>query len=731
MSACELTAASRGYPTPSGYCAWQSSGSQVVGGYFMKKYPWTKVPYLYVTYKVKTCLPGWNLSRSTGICTKAPPQNHGGTCKKTGNPIATGVGNKFESSVDMSFPGGLVFRRFYGSDHIAGWGGPFVKWSHNYARRLMYSHSDKSVRSIAADGKVLLFTASGQDYVAPAGVRDLLVPQRNSNNDIIGWTYLAIDRRQIDIYGSEGELQEVIDLSGKRVTLAYDPNQMPGVRLDSITDDYGKSITLQYDSAGRLEKLISPAASEVLYAADALGNLSTVTYPDDDTDPTNNPQLIHHYNEPAHTGGANLPNAMTGITHPGGIRYSTFQYNADGMATSTEHAQGAGHFDLAYGPDFTSTVVTDYRGTQRTHHFATVAGVVRPTGVSQPGGAGCDAASSSISYDAVGNVSAKSDFNGNQTCYATDAARNLEAARIEGLDSTQSCPTDVTAATPGTGQRKISSEWHPLWRMKTRVAAPMRITTWVYNGEPDPTNQGQILTCAPPEAEVADGVPIAVLCKKVEQATTDETGGAGFAATAEGAPRIWQYTYDELGKMLTLDGPRTDVADVTTYQYWAADATCPGAAEGTGMDKGCRGRLQSVTNAANHTTSYTKYNAHGQVLSYTNPNGLVHSVAYDARDRVISKTVNGRSTAYTYDPRGLMTRITQPDGSYVEYVFDDAQRQIGVRDNLGNAIDYVLDAGGNQISQTVKDATGALRRAVTREYDALSRMQRETRGEVQ
>lgn len=116
--------------------------------------------------------------------------------------------------------------------------------------------------------------------------------------------------------------------------------------------------------------------------------------------------------------------------------------------------------------------------------------------------------------------------------------------------------------------------------------------------------------------------------------------------------------------------------------------------------------------------------------SYTDPNGLAHSFTYDARDRLTGHTVNGRTTQYGYDPRGLLTRITQPDGSYVKYLYDDAERQIGIRDKLGNAIDYVLDAGGNRVSETVKDATGALRRAVTREYDALSRMQREIRGEA-
>ena len=48
--------------------------------------------------------------------------------------------------------------------------------------------------------------------------------------------------------------------------------------------------------------------------------------------------------------------------------------------------------------------------------------------------------------------------------------------------------------------------------------------------------------------------------------------------------RTWTYTYNSFGQVLTEDGPRTDVSDVTTYTYYtcATGGECvraPGRAE--------------------------------------------------------------------------------------------------------------------------------------------------------
>ncbi len=243
-----------------------------------------------------------------------------------------------------------------------------------------------------------------------------------------------------------------------------------------------------------------------------------------------------------------------------------------------------------------------------------------------------------------------------------------------------------------------------------REAQPNKITTWVYHGRPDPTAGGAIASCAPSDAYVYDTVPIAVLCKQVEQATTDTTGGAGFGATANGAPRIWTYTWNRHGQMLTANGPRTDVADVTTYEYYP-DTTA----------NWTKGDLKTLTNALGQVWSFTQYDAAGRLLSMTDPNGVLTTQTWHPRGWLTSRTTAGATTSWSYYPTGLLQRQTLPDGRYDDYTWDDAHRLTDVTDALGNRTHYTLDAAGNVTQVDVTDAGNQLARQQRTEYDLLGR----------
>jgi YD repeat-containing protein len=283
----------------------------------------------------------------------------------------------------------------------------------------------------------------------------------------------------------------------------------------------------------------------------------------------------------------------------------------------------------------------------------------------------------------------------------------LETARLEGLTGQVGygyC-ADSSFASPPNGARRTSTQWHPDWRLETRRAEPKLITTSVYNGHG--------ASCAPADALV-DGKPIAVVCSKTEQPTTDESGAAGFSATTTGTARTWSY-YNRWGQVLTSDGPRTDVSDTTAYEYYPdtqADWTM--------------GDLKQITNAVGQVTRFTKYNRHGQVLERIEPSGLVTTYTYDLRQRLTSVTAGAEQSRYEYWPTGLMKKATLPDGAYVEYSYDPAQRLVAVNDHRGSRIDYVLDAMGNRTSETAKDPGGALVRNVARVIDALNRVQQMT-----
>ena len=164
------------------------------------------------------------------------------------------------------------------------------------------------------------------------------------------------------------------------------------------------------------------------------------------------------------------------------------------------------------------------------------------------------------------------------------------------------------------------------------------------------------------------------------------------------------------------DGPRTDVSDITTYHYYAPDASC------TGGHFGCRGQVASVTNALGHATDITHYNAHGQPEEIYDANDLVTTLAYDNRQRLTTKTVGSEVTSYQYDNVGQVKRITSPDTSYLNFTYDAAHRLTAIADNLGNRIQYTLDNIGNRTQEEIFDSTNNLAQRKTREFDALNRL---------
>jgi YD repeat-containing protein len=202
-----------------------------------------------------------------------------------------------------------------------------------------------------------------------------------------------------------------------------------------------------------------------------------------------------------------------------------------------------------------------------------------------------------------------------------------------------------------------------------------------------------------------------------EQATIDLIGTAGFAATLQNSTRTWTYTYNSLGQVLSADGPRTDVVDKTTYTYYLA----------TDANVGNRGNLATVTNALGQVTTLSNYDANSRVGTITAANGVITSLLYTPRGWLKTLTVTGgtliETTQYTYTPGGLLSTVTQPDGSILTYGYDNAHRLTTITDSLNNKITYTLDNAGNRLNEAATDSTGALRRNITRIYDALNRLQ--------
>lgn len=175
-------------------------------------------------------------------------------------------------------------------------------------------------------------------------------------------------------------------------------------------------------------------------------------------------------------------------------------------------------------------------------------------------------------------------------------------------------------------------------------------------------------------------------------------------ATAAGAPRITSMTYNAAGLISAVDGPRIEVSDITTYDYDA------------------QGNQIKITNALGQETNITSHDAHGLPLTIVDPNGTVTSLVYDARMRLLSQTVDGQTTSFSYDGAGNIVQTTLPNGSYLINTYDAAQRLVDIEDNLGNTVTYTLDGMGNRVQEEVRDAAGVLRQTLARTYNNLNRL---------
>jgi RHS repeat-associated protein len=180
-----------------------------------------------------------------------------------------------------------------------------------------------------------------------------------------------------------------------------------------------------------------------------------------------------------------------------------------------------------------------------------------------------------------------------------------------------------------------------------------------------------------------------------------ETAAFDPAGAFNGA---WLTLPQPLGLRKSIDGPHSDVADITRWVYYPVNAAVPAF---------WRGRLAAVRDAAGNTTRFENYDVLGNPGRVVDPNGVATEYTYDALGRVLTSTLkavpgcdtiadplcatdltttriyqptygslaseahpNGATTTYEYDDRGRLKAIVRPASASLserlEYDFDTA-----------------------------------------------------------
>ena len=429
--------------------------------------------------------------------------------------------------------------------------------------------------------------------------------------------------------------------------------------LTLIEDRNGNSQTLTYDS-GRLAAVEDNFGRQFTFTYDGNGKLDTLTTPagqfdydvtDGNLSRVTKPDTAfreYQYND------INDLHNLTGIVNENSTLFATFDYDDQDRAVSAEHAGGMFGIDVAYGSSGINTA-TDSLGQVTSFTTQVGHGIARVTDTTGTGCGTCATSlKSSYTLDDRLRVAEETDPEGNRTAYTYDDRGNI---------------LTVTEAVATPEERLTAYTWHPDFDLLTSITQGNRVTTL----------------------------------------TRDSSNGNLLELREEGPSlsRTVSFTYNSYGWLTSVDGPRTDVNDVTTFTYYNNLAA-------NGLN---RGQLHQVINALGHTITYSNYNGFGRPTTVFDANSVATTYLYDTAGRLTSKTRSGHTTSYAYDDAGNLTELHLPGNVDIFYAYTDADLLEKITDNQGNYIRYFYDTEGNRVREEIRDAGGDLKKYIDFEFD--------------
>ncbi|WP_230598319.1 RHS repeat-associated core domain-containing protein [Xanthomonas albilineans] len=607
------------------------------------------------------------------------------SCAANANPCLPATGDKFRREDDLTFAG-RPFQRFYHSrQQLQAGMGMAPGWSHSFSDLLGYDRT----YMVTNEGFYEQFQKVGDGkYRGRRNAAEMMV---RSDDGI--WTLVTADgeRRSYNANGRLVALQS-------SVSPAFDINFIyAGDKLSRAVDGLGHSLSFNYKN-DVLDRVSLDDGSYVQYGYDDAQNLTSVTRSDGSV-------RVYRYGEsglvPA--GRAHL---LTGIEEDG-ARYATFGYADDGrVASSRLHANGAEveTTSIVYAGT-TSAQVQQPNGASYTYQFGQ--GLFRQIeAISGPDG------TTTMRFDA-GRPIASTDKLGNSTQFSYQ-------------DSLADHDTSSSTTTVGVGTADMRSQ------TITRDSENRVV------GQESHDSSGTVSL----SRAVYSAGRVAFRC---QYDTSDPNASAYVCGSMVSPPttvRQVAYTYctdsdvadgssncPSVGLLRRVAGPRTDLDATTNYTYYPSDDSACAASPTTCAHR--KGDLWKVTNALGQVTEYLAYDGAGRVLSVKDANGVITDSTYHPRGWLTARKVRGsddstesddRITRIDYWPTGLVKRITQPDGAFTAFTYDAAHRLTDIADNAGNTVHYTLDNAGNRLKEDTQDASGTLKRTLSRVYNQLGQL---------
>ena len=571
----------------------------------------------------------------------------------------------------------------------------------------------RNVNGEIIDGRLVLHKPNDtgvKNYVCISSGMSEYFMSRDENNIYT----LEIPDGQKYVFDSDGKLIQIIqpnektvtlehignttviteDVSGAKLVLNYNDSRL----LTSVGDGNGRITSITYEN-DLIKSVTNPLGETVVYTYDANNRLVTSaldgnspyvtnTYDEegrvltqDDADP-DTPLSYFSYSE-----SENNEFIVDGIDRNG----NTVKYVSDGMGhllSVTDQNNNTVKYSYDLKGNLLDETTADGKTTVYTYDDDNnLIKVKDPSGYVTV-----------MTYDGNGNILTVTGPNGETNSYTYNVKNLLETQ------------TEYTSA-------RKSYTYNKNGQILTEAIEGLGVRTYSY------TN-GKITSVSDYENNLSEN-------------TYDEYGNLRSQTDREGHQTV--YNYDLLNRVISITnedgtesytydsmGNKTSVTDsrgnTTYYTYnsnnWLISTT---NAKGTvTYDYDNEGRLIRQTNT-DGTVVVNTCDAVGNVISKTNENGEVTKFAYDAANRMISKTVvdgeNEYTESYEYYPNGKIKKTTFADGTSESYTYDKQWRLVKTTDEQGNYSTSEYDAANNLLSTT--DAEG---NTVSYTYDKYGRM---------
>ena len=602
-----------------------------------------------------------------------------------GNPINILSGNKHQKERDFELPASqLTFQRTYNSisaDNNIGIG---QGWHHTYAVSL-YSAGDEQMEIVQSNGSRLRFSADGTyeadqpimrgdvhnaGYVVRRGrYHEWNLPDgrtlrfRGSYLVRIDWP----DQQHLDLFYKGGRVAEITDETGRVMRFDYYAGR-------SVLSGYEENRF--GEAAGHLSSVTLPDGSKIDYAYDQNRNLTRASFAD-------GTHRDYHYENP------NYPNHLTGITDRTGVRFSTWEYDDNGRAISSEHANAVQRMSIEY-PDLrqvmsgqsVDTRITNALGQQSTYTWRQESVQSRPQLLSSEGVAciTCPPTGFSYAYDEQGRLLSRT-RNGQGTAVGVGNTRYVYDA-----------------------QGRMSEIWHSDEFAQERLSERLE-----YDGQSLLPARRYTPSINPDALQVTETERNAqgLRVQMVERGFAPEVNASGVITGFTPIERTTRLAYDE-GRLVSLDGPREDVDDVTRF-VWDT-----------------QNRLTTIAMPDSPALRISEFDALGRAITFERgaqgQSASPISVTYNAASQFTSVTQTGRTLSLQYDEEGRLSEVINRVGRKMQLQYDEAGQLISIESVGGHRYTQEYDEEGRVIGESLMDQYGEMIRSLSKLYDAQGRV---------